>query len=68
MTFHNSAQNSMTFQAWKAKKQISMTIQVFQDPYESWNNNHLDRNKHSSSKWVFTEHVLISKRVDKKLL
>jgi len=24
MTFHNSTQNSMTFQAWKAKKQNSM--------------------------------------------
>jgi len=36
MTFHNSTQNSMTFQALKAKKQTSMTFQVFQDPYESW--------------------------------
>jgi len=26
MTFHNSTQNSMTFQAWKAKKQNSMTF------------------------------------------
>jgi len=34
MTFHDSTQNSMTFQAWKAKKQNSMTFQVFQDPYE----------------------------------
>jgi len=36
MTFHNSIQNSTTFQAWKAKKQNSMTFQVFQDPYEPW--------------------------------
>jgi len=36
MTFHNSLQNSATFQAWKAKKQNSMTFQVFQDPYEPW--------------------------------
>jgi len=33
MTFHNSIQNFMTFQAWKAKKQNSMTFQVFQDPH-----------------------------------
>jgi len=26
----------MTFQVWKAKKQYSMTFQVFQDPYKPW--------------------------------
>jgi len=29
MPFHNSTQNSMTFQAWKAKKQNSMTFQAW---------------------------------------
>jgi len=36
MTCHNSTQNSTTFQAWKTKKQNSMTFQVFQDLYEPW--------------------------------
>jgi len=34
MTLHNSTQNSMPCQAWRAQKQNSMTFQVFQDLHE----------------------------------
>jgi len=57
MTFNNSTQNSMTFQAWKAKKQNSMTFQVFQDQYEPCDVSLFVRGFFVFPSWIKTKYI-----------